>query len=84
MECRACIEMSALSPNSANKLLIESELEKINRRNLLKAAPGNSSNNNNNNQDNSKVELGNNKNTMITTLSCPLCVEILSTAPHIK
>ena len=73
--------MSALSPNSANKLLIESELEKINRRNLLKAAPGNSSNNN---QDNSKVELGNNKNTMITTLSCPLCVEILSTAPHIK
>ena len=76
--------MSALSPNSANKLLIESELEKISRRNLLKAAPGNNSNNNN--QDNSKVELGNNKNTMITTLSlsCPLCVEILSTAPHIK
>ena len=70
--------MSALSPNSANKLLIESELEKINRRNLLKAAPGNSSNNNN--LDNSKVELGNNKDTMITTLSCPLCVEILSTA----
>ena len=51
--------MSALSPNSANKLLIESELEKINRRNLLKAAPGNSSSNNN--QDNNKVELGNNK-----------------------
>ena len=51
------IEMSGLSPNSANKLLIESELEKINRRNLLKAAPGNSSNSNNN-QDNSKVELG--------------------------
>ena len=76
--------MSALSPNSANKLLIESELEKINRRNLLKAAPGNNSNNNNNNQDNNKVELGNNKNTMITTLSCPLRVEILSTAPHIK
>ena len=74
--------MSALSPNSANKLLIESELEKINRRNLLKAAPGNSSNNNN--QDNNKVELGNNKDTMITTLSCPLRVEILSTAPHIK
>ena len=73
--------MSALSPNSANKLLIESELEKINRRNLLKAAPGNSSNNNN--QDNSKVELGTNKNTMITTLSSHR-VEILSTAPHIK
>ena len=59
--------MSALSPNSANKLLIESELEKINRRNLLKAAPGNS--NNYNNQDNSKVELGTNKDTMISTLS---------------
>ena len=72
MECRGCIEMSALSPNSANKLLIESELEKTNRRNLLKAAPGNSSNNNN--QDNNKVELGTNKNTMITTLSCPLRV----------
>ena len=83
MECWGCIKMSALSPNSANKLLIESELEKINRRNLLKAAPGNSSSNNN--QDNNKVELGTNKNTMITTLSCPLlCVEILSTAPHIK
>ena len=72
MECRGCIKMSALSPNSANKLLIESELEKINRRNLLKAAPGNSSSNNN--QDNNKVELGTNKNTMITTLSCPLRV----------
>ena len=83
MECWGCIKMSALSPNSANKLLIESELEKINRRNLLKAAPGNSSNNNNN-LDNNKVELGNNKNTMITTLSCPLCVDILSTASHIK
>ena len=56
--------MSALSPNSANKLLIESELEKTNRRNLLKAAPGNSSSNNN--QDSNKVELGTNKNTMIT------------------
>ena len=72
MECRGYIEMSALSPNSANKLLIESELEKSNRRNLLKAAPGNSSNSNN--QDNNKVELGTNKNTMITTLSCPLRV----------
>ena len=62
MECWGCIKMSALSPNSANKLLIESELEKINRRNLLKVAPGNSSSNNsNNNQDNNKVELGNNK-----------------------
>ena len=82
MECWGCIKMSALSPNSANKLLIESELEKINRRNLLKAAPLNSSSNNN--QDNNKVELGTNKNTMITTLSCPLRVKILSTAPHIK
>ena len=78
--------MSAPSPNSANKLLIESELEKISRRNLLKAAPGNSSNSNNNNQDNSKVELGTNKDTMITTLSLSFSVyvEILSTAPHIK
>ena len=84
MECWGCIKMSALSPNSANKLLIESELEKINRRNLLKAAPGNSSSSNNNNQENNKVELGNNKNTMITTLLSSPCVEILSTAPHIK
>ena len=73
MECWGCIKMSALSPNSANKLLIESELEKTNRRNLLKAAPANSSSSNNN-LDNNKVELGTNKNTMITTLSCPLRV----------
>ena len=50
------VRSDALSPNSANKFLIEAELEKINRRNLLKTEKQEFRNNNN---LENKMDLGN-------------------------
>ena len=50
------VRSDALSPNSANKFLIEAELEKINRRNLLKSEKQEFRNNNN---LENKMDLGN-------------------------
>ena len=57
------VRSDALSPNSANKFLIESELEKISRRNLMKTPGGQGAqeirnNNNINNNLETKMDLG--------------------------
>ena len=40
------VRSDALSPNSVNKLIIESEMEKINRKNINMTGPNPNSNNN--------------------------------------